>query len=264
LNFWGKIFDAGQGPADFLRPSTTGVYEKTPEGITMWVSDNSLRRLRNINFTQSLQQKKTIIETDYSYNQSYYNLSPVKENEFLSTFYDGLNLNLITYKPLEKKTENHFKFFKNNLEEVFYISGNFSLKPDKTKMAYSLIFFNQIVISSIDGREKFAVSVGAPISKEKIAHTGRADRTEYFSMIATSDNLIWLLYHAKTALELRKDNVSSKLLVFDWDGNSKYLFDTGVHLVSIFLDSQHQFLYGIDKEEHLWKYDIRQYTNNGE
>jgi hypothetical protein len=127
-----------------------------------------------------------------------------------------------------------------------------------------MINLNQVLITNIDGSKTFSISIGSPLSKSEVDDTRRANRIKNFSMIATDNRHIWLLYQGeKTSdLEPRYSEVRppSKIVVLDWNGNLLHYFILETNLSIIFMDSSKKILYGIDRNESLIKYDISKYS----
>jgi hypothetical protein len=261
----GDLFSEGNGPNEYQNLSSTGQYESSPDGIRLWVSDNIIKKIRLINITKSLKQKTIVPEKEYSYKGSLYNSYCINDSSFVTTYYYWKNLSFSTYNPVSKVRTDKFDFFNQTMtqDDLFYISGNPALKPDKTKLAYAMINLNQVLITSVDGTHKFSISIGSPQSKSEVDETSRGNRIESFAMIAADDKHIWLLYQGETRKILESDiskAAPSKLIVLDWDGKLAYCFTLETNIGNMFIDTNDKILYGIDRNEGIIKYDISKYS----
>lgn len=263
LEFYGELFKTGQGPGEYLNMSTEGQYENTPNGIKLWVYDTLIKKMRLINISKSLQKKAIIQEREYDIDASLQNPYYINDTCLLSTFYTGNNMSLCVFNPANKKRTDFFNFYNQYSEGDFttYIAGNAKLKPDKSKFAYAFIHLNQVLISSANGKDKFSISIGAPISKDILDKTAIKNRVKYFSSIAVTDDQIWLSYNGlpKNILNSSENKEPCKIIVLDWNGNLLYYFKLKNRLAKIFIDSKKDVLYGIDKEENIIRYDIKKF-----
>jgi len=262
--YCGDLFSEGSGPNEYLNLSSTGQYECTQDGIKLWVSDNTIQKIRKINITKSLKQKKVVQEKEYSYRGSLYNPFSINDSSFITTFYSWKNFSFSTYNPVSKVKIDKFDFFNQSLmqKDIFCISGIPALKPDKTKFAYAMIYLNQVLITSIDGAKKFSVSIGSPQLKSDIDEANEGDKIKNFSAIAADNSHIWLLYQGEKRRNLEHTIFKaprSKIVVLDWNGNLLHYFILETNLSTIFMDSNKEILYGIDHNESLFKYDISKY-----
>ena len=126
------------------------------------------------------------------------------------------------------------------------------------------MYLNQVLITTIDGSEKFSVSIGPPQSKSEIDNTSRRNRIESFSMIAADNNHIWLLYQGLKRSEIETwitKPPTSKIIVLDWNGKLLHYFNLNNSLISIFMDPAKKTLYGIDQDESIIRYDIGKYSH---
>jgi len=261
LEFCGELFKIGKGPGEYINLVTNGQYENTSEGIKLWVSDNHLRRIRKINLTRSLQEKKVIMELEYSYRGDFFSPYYINDTCIVTEFYIGNNMSFCAFNPVNQKRTDFFNFFNQDLkgDDLFYVSGNSGIKPDKSKIAYAMIYLNQVLITSMDGKDRFSVSIGPPVSKDKVDRTSRRNKVEYFTSVAVTNNQIWLLYQGSTRSDIELSNTKepSQIMVLDWEGNLLHYFRLQKRLIKIFIDQTKSFLYGIDNEENIIRYNIK-------
>lgn len=267
LEYYGEIFTTGRGPDEFLNMTTNGQYESTEDGICLWVSDNMAKKICLVNLTRTLKEKSIIKEAEFKYkNMSLFNCFYINDTCIAADHFIWKNLSFSAYNPVNKTIVDYYNYFNKDLgdKDVFYLSANSAIKPDKSKIAHAMISLNQVIISSVNGPDKFSVSIGVPVSKDEIDHTSRSDRIEYFSMLTVTDSQIWLLYEgiARKDLETSSNGNKSKVIVIDWNGNPLYQFRLDRSLSTIFLNSSKNILYGIDNEENIYKYSVKSFTQS--
>lgn len=265
FKFKGRIFKNGQGPNEFLSLDYFNQIEKQNTNISLWVLDHAFKKLRLVDLGNSLITKKTITRKEYSYHAELNNMYLINDTICICTNLIGPNLEFGYLNIVNSGFKSLFRilnFEVNKTIDIKYTSSCSTIKPDKTKFALSMGYFNQILIANTNGVDKFTISIGKPQSLSKVIENDKSQTQKtQFGVSCSTNNQIWTIYNNL----IEKDFYSSatkcysKILVLDWKGNPEYTLQTPQKLKSIFFNKNKDVLYGIDINEMIYKYQIKDF-----
>lgn len=257
MQIYDTILHQGRGPGEYNNLALQGQYYKKDGDIVIWTRDNDLKLIRSINLTQTLQQEQPVVVDEYRFSGKFYNIYNIGGKDLAGDFYDENKEQFYfsRYDAQSGKFNHYFPFFTRFTRDISIGSCNATLKPDASRMAFAMIFLNQILFTSTDGKNAFTVSVGTPIKEDAVFGIPMDKRREYFKPLTSNDKQVWVLSNN------HDDPKSDLLLVFDWDGNLLYSFELGTRLRTIFFDAlDNKKLYGIDYNENIVSFDVGEYV----
>ncbi len=246
----------GQGPSDFINLSTNGQIETSAQDAYLWVSDNANKKIRKINVSQTASE--TIIDREYTYHGDFFNIYHLYDSTFIGDIFDGKNMHLTLFDTKENEYKTIFSFFEETeyIKDISLTGCNTTLKPDKTKIAYSMLCFNNLIISSISTGKTTSVSINSAKAQiNNISNSPFENRIIYHGPLTSTNNQIWGIFSNKQI----NNEESSKIIVYDWNGDPLYSFNSNIELTYIHIDTASKILYGVDPEMELYKCDVSNY-----
>lgn len=260
FKYCGKIFDYGQGPKEYLNLSTQAQYFiDSKDDIYLWTSDATQGKLRLTNLSSYLKDSTIHYEKEYKLPSGLFNIYYINDSLIIGDFFNGTNSHYVSYNLHNRKIDLLFKFFKDDLtsNDITSTSSAATLKPDDSMVAYAMLFYNQIIISSLDGSTVHSFSIGEPVQSETVIQNKNS--YDYFSQIISTNNQIWTLYQGVYAEQRESIDYCSTVLVFDWEGHLLYEFDMGKNLSTFFFNKDKKVLFGLGVDEILYQYNIENF-----
>lgn len=168
------------------------------------------------------------------YSLKLYDKSSLKILKTVQLFGDGREL--ATYQPLFNSTR--------------------KIKPDGTRLSMSMSYFDEINIYDIYGDNHMSISTSEKcfdgrIVKESIKKGGLVRKDHYSDQDVTDERIY--------AIHCPEDSASREgavIHVFTWEGSLIGIYKTAESLIGIAISENENALYGLSKEEVLYKYLI--------
>ena len=262
MEYLGKCVSPGRGPNEFLSIQYNNQYIQDSTKIQMWIKDDATLKLALLNLTKSLKTQKTIIDSNIYLSALNYGCGFINKdilinisNEPPKTYLKTYNLKTDSIYP----TITMFKDPYDNEDETMH-NMMIEFKPDKQKFISAFRRFNQINIFSTKFTNILSISVYKPtISTRKVLQTSREDRIEFFSDIYATDTYFFTLYinQPKSTWDQHFDYI--EIQKWDWEGNPILKFLISDNLIYFTVDRKHKCIYGLNSNEEIFKYDIKEY-----
>ena len=259
LHYLGKYILAGRGPNELLTLQYHNQFQKKGEEITMWISDAAVNRRILFNLTKSLHRQKTVFDT-VIYIPSF-NCCFNQNDTLMSLFkYDGTNCKHILYN-LERQTIESERFmFKDfpalpDLKSIF--GGYLAIDPRGDKCVMAMSDVNQIGIFSNDLKECFSISYGEPIDIWSVLNTPDSLRIWYYSSVYCSSNYIYGLYINREARYWGEHDGCVQIHMFNYVGEPIVRLVIPNDIVFFAVDEEHKYIYGVKRNEEVFRYDFR-------
>lgn len=277
----GRFCNKGGGPKEVVALTTIShIYKEGGDLKTLLYAGNE-KKLLEWNVSESLKQQKTVFDRIIVYNWDIDNHYTIynrifklqSDSLFTITPTTPLTLDFLTVSlPLyEKRTISTNKKIcsypvfldtpqgndPNLLMPENFLSSFYSIKPDLSKVAQSLMHLHQLNIIDINtGIVKgFRMKGTSDFSTFK----NNINKVKYnYIDLATSDSFIYSLFLGVSinAPEKRSDT-SCMIHVYDWKGNLLHKIDLGHYVDQIVLDDVNQLLYGREyTSEQIYCYDL--------
>lgn len=282
----GGLASKGNGPNDFIGFSWMDQFICENKEIKLWVSDDTRSWFHLLNLTKSIQTHTTCIDSTVILEWRKYWLNPLSQTFALD---DNLILAKNQAEKINGESDNYlpekFHLYKNTLaneiagytlynkpiipEKRTIMLDNLTttdrIKPDKDKVAMAMFMFGQINILDIEkGNIKGFRIKDSPDFKEFIKESNR--HKVYYSDICVDNQYILGLYSEKRISEIQETQIfdlSTKIIhVFDWNGNPMYKITLDKEVVQIAWDYVGGFLFGKNKDDEVFRYNVSFLKNN--
>ena len=264
MKYKGRILKNGQGPNEFLALDYFNQYINSDNEISIWVMDHALHKIRLVDIYASINSKSTVINKEFDFKGELNNMYLVNDSLRVCTNMNGDNFEFANLNVFNQEYTPLFKIIDVALHTInpMLISSGSTIKADRTKFVLSMAFFNQIMITDVEGKSKFTISIGKPKTVAEVIEDFDNEKLKYqFGGAISTNTQIWIIYNDMTLKDFNQStsNLKSKVLVFDWEGNLLHTFATKQKLKSIYFNQNKTILYGIDTSEAIYQYNISDY-----
>jgi len=272
-----NLIRRGRGPNEFT--SRVDLCNKNyidTSGAVIWLEDNNMQFLLALNLTKSVRQQELVIEKTVNLknicNNNTSKIQFLTDTTYLKLDFDQLarlkgkyilsadNINLSVYNTLSNKIVFSKQLYTQKATNVNFLAGSLCVKPDNSRLAITMMSFNQINFMSLDGKEMFSVSTSKePIKIESLIENDN-ERMLYYTSVYFNDNLIIVVYAKESRIDAGK--AGTEIHVFNWEGNILNIIKTVQYIPSITVDEKKGYLYGLDLiTEEIYRYDVRHILN---
>lgn len=132
------------------------------------------------------------------------------------------------------------------------------VKPDRSKMAMGMLYFDELNIIDIQGDGHLCVPMSTANDAEIVnsaLETGNMGDTYYYLSMAVTDENIFALYRGDERDHYLETSMST-VHVFSWDGRLKAIYQLGQRLNTIALSDDGRTLYGYSGDETIYLYNL--------
>lgn len=272
-----NLIRRGRGPNEFTSwVNLCNKHYVDTTGAIIWLDDNNNQFLLAVNLTKSVRQQELIIEksvdlTDISKNNTK-EIQLLTDTTYLILDYSQMeklngkfiwsvdNYILNLYNSVSKNNVFSKQLYTQKATNVNFLAGSTSVKPDNSRLVITMTSFDQINFMSLDGKEKFSVSIRKkPMKMESLTENDN-ERIQYYTSVYFNDNLIIAVYAKESRIDAGK--AGTEIHVFNWEGDLLNIIKTVQYIPSITVDEKKGYLYGLDLiTEEIYRYDIRQILN---
>ena len=259
LTYLKSILRNGRGPDEVLLADYEGQYEKINDEVWMYFLDLNSARFLKINLNQSIQPGGDIIEL-VSY------IAPQKAPYFII---DNETFMYSDHSRIEgsvslMKSDHYLRnpvVYKKIYEEMapndYYKLRHYLLfnKKDR-KVCLTPSYINQIQIIDLEGNNDMVLSTAKSNDWETIRQEDVLSATVFYAGTGTriTDDLIFSLFiNMKVGGEIPKE---TEIHIFNWVGDAIAKIRLADYIISFDVDMKNKILYGLDKLERLYAYDI--------
>lgn len=234
----------------------------------IWIeTDNQFSLL---NMQKSIQAKQVVCDVQYDFNRrlDLFHKFIVHDSILVGKVYKNKKVPYyIKYNINQEKiidTMSVFVPMQRLVEENMFASYD-QIKPDQSKLAMVMNYFNIINILSLDNKNILSlVMTDSPLSYDRAwkLQSSRETACVYYDGLCVSDKYIYCIY--KNCLRVnRNKQPQTEILIFDWNGNPKLKLNLAENISNISFDDQENCLYGMSRygEESVFRYDLRNVLN---
>lgn len=242
--------------------------KKDYSSSSIWVeTDNQFSLL---NMQKSIQAKQAVYDAQYDFNRrlDLFHKFIVHDSILVGKVYKNKRVPYyILYNINQEKiidTMSVFLPMQRLVEENMFASYD-QIKPDQSKLAMVMNYFNIVNILSIDNKNILSlVMADSPLSYDKAwkLQFSRETACVYYDGLCVSDKYIYCIY--KNCLRVnRKKQPQTKILIFDWNGNPQLKLNLSENISNISFDAKENCLYGMSRygEESVFRYDLKNVLN---
>ncbi len=284
LKFITRIARKGEGPNEIpYGLSYSGQYIKENDQVKIWTYGVNTHILYLINVTKSISEKKTVIEkqvkslSELNFSNLFYldstriiaNNGMITPNMNRLQIYNPVTNNITKIVPLFPAIEIRKNII--NMDYIFYrynvlYISSFRMKPDKTKFASAMNFFNRVDIFDDWGNLKYSyidkdnnntkgiINDYLDASEENVKNI---DIKEFYGNSVATDSFIYTLYRHQVNSEYGKVFKPITIRVFNWQAEPICEINVPDYLTSFTIDEKNGIMYGIAYfDEKILKYDI--------
>lgn len=240
-------------------PAFHGQYSKENDKRLIWLNEINKHKLYQINLTPSLLDSQKYITKEVAYpkdhdlsHYAFYLSDSLILAGMGNSTYSPCRLQFFNLRTGELRQIPAFPSLEGKMEANpdFYYDAYFSrlsIQPDKQLIVSVMEKFDRIDLFNYQG--ELLRSIG----DQKNGHDlylgeGQAvDFTLYYTDIATTSNHIYALYLNQPDSQYGSDITSPcEIHVFNWGLEPLHKFTVDEYLLSIGVDEQHGYLYGVD------------------
>ncbi len=271
------IIKKGRGPNEFtnLLNLCNKNYVDT-SGAIIWLQDNNKQFLLAVNLTKSVRRQELIIEKSVDISviptKDTWTIKQLTENTYLKLDSDQLaivqgkfiwsvdNFILSIYNTISKKNIFSSKLYTQKAPNINFFAGSLNVKPDNSRLAITMLSFDQINFMSMDGKERFSVSTSKEPMKIESLTENDFERVEYYTSVYFDDNMLIAVYAKESRINAGK--AGTVIHVFNWQGDIINIINTVQYISTMAVDKSKGYLYGLNlTNEEIYRYDIRHILN---
>lgn len=274
------FFPIGRGAGEFLNVTPIQqIYVENKEQKALFMAINE-EKAGIFNITQSIKQNQTICDTLFDFKWSQKNNRP-----FISAFLYDKN-HILAHQQQNRLALNEEKYAvprflmidfhtgkitktydlyiepgiynptAGKLNGQFYTSINL-LSPDRTKVVMLMNMLPQMNILHLATGELQGIKIeGLPDFKSLKRNSDKLK--EYYTFSAVDNNYIYALFADRSLTEPETHQKTSRIFIFDWEGNLRRELRTNNPIDQIQIDSANRCLYGVDfAEEEVFRYPLK-------
>lgn len=259
--YLGSLVKKGQGMQEFSAIMFSGQYEKSNNGIKIWLTDFNTMEMVLINVTNSLKANETIVEKRVSIvNKSimemmflfYINNEKVIGYHNVVEKGQAWDKRLFIFNPFNSKVEfksvppiHMAKDMNSTFRNVAY-SGMATIKPNRERIVDMRSY--QPIVNIFDSQGNHINSLILKEDFESYFDTemlAKRKFTNYNSWLNVSDNYIYVSIKDEL-VSAKKKKKNTIIRVFDWDGNSVSNLNIPANIRSFAVDEKNRNIYGLD------------------
>ncbi|MCF8224028.1 MAG: TolB-like 6-bladed beta-propeller domain-containing protein [Bacteroidales bacterium] len=237
FKFIGRFGKSGRGPDEFVTPITCGQFEKTDSSIMLWVHDINKYKIRLVNVTQSLIQKKTITDQIIIEPRSIEtgrNVFVLNENMLAGSSMGQTGR--IFWHSLESKQTQWQDFFPevsyDPIQDQLYnlYVGTERINTKNSKLVSALLHFKEIDVFNFDGSLAYSIVFSKKVIEPDFFRSPENplpnSLKHYYCDLTLSNDFIYCLNLGISLSQRRSgfSNVIPNIEVFSWDGDAQSNF----------------------------------------
>lgn len=247
----------GRGANEFLDFTYCDYYQKDSNQIYLYFTDINQRSLFEFNLTKSLSQKKTITSLLATFRSVYFKTKYKNEMPIYSRKYDPIKKNLSYVRHnLQDSIFESFILYENTDDVLRNKVGSADkIKPDFTKLAQAMIQFDQINIIDFKSRKNISITTSNHFMQQPV--NDNQEPIMYYSDLTCSNEYIYALYSKQPITQWGLQEKKTEIQVFSWDGEAVCKIFVPEYLLYIQIDKENKLLYGLNANEEIFKYDIK-------
>lgn len=263
----GKFIQQGRAANELESLEYPICYRKTSTGTKVLFYDEARSKIKSLNITKSVENKKTILDTNFLDVKSIPNLKTISlindslffvhaidipsEGEYYTLFDKNAD------KFILKETINTKKL--SNIGKIFIFNTSNTLMNERSMHVAAMQFFNQINFYNVKTKQSFSVVPGSKSTViEEVEQTPMPEKIEYYQDLATTESQVWAVYANCTRQTWATDpNFKSVIHVLNWDGDPIIKLSLSEKIAKIALDEERKILYGVTLDEEILEYDVK-------
>lgn len=270
----GTFCTKGKGPNEFISFHHYGQYMVDSAGSVLLPAIDYARKFAVIDLTQSLAQGRTCFARVLPWADPYFRTSglfPLGGDSMLIQYpcykTDARDFDYHlprTILSIDGREARAYEVFARKVEtpqfsqlSSFVFDAISSLKPDGTKWVEGLRGADYLNVVDIEsGRVTGAKTKDTP-SLEQIGSDSFEQIRFYYMSVAATDDLIFALYIDQPVERFQTEPLPGEIRVFDWEANLLMRIKVRENLSWITISEKTGMLYGLDKDEHIYQYDLK-------
>lgn len=197
----GILLKKGKGPDEFQQVSLPKQLVIDSDGIKMWVLDPQLHTFFLLNITETIKQKRTVIDKKYDLTHLSFTHGWIYKNDALWGMQWTMdNLDLISYNA-DRDTILYnsgplFEIAPNVARHIHIFSHDRVVKPDLSKIVINMLYLNQLqIISLVNPTDRFSFSTAQkPIAFDQI-NKQAAESVTYYRDVRVTNQLIFASFY---------------------------------------------------------------------
>ena len=250
----------GRGPDEVDVGFSAGL--RNSDGVTYFdVDAENQHFLLSIDVFATFKEREMVVKDKINVLKGAHASYPLGEEILSFVLYDEDSYSIKLYGKTGREIRRVSKIFGDESYPAEYqavFESARTMKPDRTKLAMPMIFFDEIGIFDLEGEDHLSVSSSRRTdSKSKIEQMlARDDEPTqvYYRDCSATDDAIYALY---CNCDVREVNATLPVIhVFSWDGQLKAVYHLNEYLYGISVSGDGKTLYGLTAEEVLYSYDL--------
>lgn len=255
-DFYGAFCHKGQGPDDFYNVELSRPFTDEAGDTCIWVNDVSSKKLKRLNLSQSRRDGMTRVDS-----------AVVTEFGAINAMIAG---NILVYEVMDN---NAYKLKYRNLtnpadtlhteqmyvyptEDFYAFYSSMSASSDGRHIASGMGYFNQLNILSLLDMSRRAVSVGNLMAYADCYDSQkRSEKFVAYGNVCAADGEIYAIYYGIPANTDWPE--CTTIHVVDYDANLQRVLATRESLRDVSFDDATSTLYGLDRNEQIYKYALK-------
>ena len=255
-----EILRAGRGPGEFTITDICR-YSRNGDTAFMYIADINLHKYFKIDLTETLAGNTTAVVESRPIPAYMIDVFATDEGHLAGTGLVKGKIGGVIYDLTTRQTV-EYPLFDCTLDDAYgneALASNKKMRPAGDKIVFAMVEFNEVNIWNLKEPQK-SISVAPDnrlFSLDEVMKTDRSQRKIYYHGATVSNRFIIALYAGgkMTYDEYTQSTAPAVLHVFDWDGNMLCKLKPDRKLSSLYLTDDRK-LYGLDKEERIWVYDL--------
>lgn len=271
----------GEGPNEFENQVYyTNQFVTKDNDLKVWIYENNRNNYSLLNLSKIIKTKKTVIDTTIKIKpgSSYLDLFHINDNKIVGNM-DNLAINMARlnfYNPIEdtftKKVKlvpelinpqkNDINYTQQSYNAIFVNLLRYS--SSKEKLVSPMIAMDRIDIFDTNGNLEHSINnIIEPINNvADYIQTSKGGKS-YTVDVKLTDNFIYTLYSGDYTSSYFGDSTPTKIKVYDWNYNLKYIINTNDSSNFISVNEKEGFIIGTSiTEEKVVLYNIKEILQN--
>jgi hypothetical protein len=196
LKHYGYFLHRGRGPNEYMFITDIDRGCRNDDGVVIWTTPQPGQTLIRLNLTESIRAGKAVVdrELDTDRNMAGKPAGRMYVNDSISLNRMVLDNKIELYDNNVQRAISSFIPFTVNDGEITW--GTLRIKPDGSKLALAMKYFDQINICNLDGSDAHSYSFGRrPVSVESIGRGPELDDMKmYYRYIVAENDYIIAVY----------------------------------------------------------------------
>lgn len=251
----------GQGPDDLFNPFITRPYISATGDTCIWINDVAMGNMKLLNVSRSFKEGTTRVDSTVTTKFGGAINAFIVNNKLIFVFMnsDAYRLN---YRNLSNPADtlHSEQMYIYPSTDYYAYQGKGDISPDGRYMAVGMYNFNQLNIIELPEMKRSAVSVGN-VRKYTDSYNSETYTGKFIAYgdVTCGNNEIFAIYYGKENdnNKSEEENKGTTIHVIGYDGKVKKVLATKETLEEISFDHKNSILYGMDGDEHIYKYDIK-------